>query len=411
MKFSWKIAALVLSLAVICGAAFAWKFYEKRKADELKFVEAAKICRIGAEHGDAQAQYKLGDMFYHGQGVPQDYAEAVRWLRKSADQGNAKGEGALASMYSSGRGVQKDYNEALMWYRKAADQNNARSLYCIGYMYYYGEGVPQDNAEAARWYRKAAELGNVYAQSNLGYLYYYGYGVQRDRAEAERWYHMAADQGDEYAQRALGMRMPMPNTYCKISLIVALLGGILLLFGSRSTKQSINKQQQRISTLMATLLLFYIGLNIFGIFCVGVFHSIVAVNILYFVKDIICGILPVIFFSVMLPKNVCPKTAKIALGIFGLSFILFNALMISLYFKSHIARVFRSFSMGNGFLIGFSIPLIVYLWKTHHNSSDNKNGDEDVTTHENAAEDECESNPENEERRDADENNLRKNRW
>ena len=29
----------------------------------------------------------LGDCYYKGQGVPQDYAQAVSWYRKAAEQG------------------------------------------------------------------------------------------------------------------------------------------------------------------------------------------------------------------------------------------------------------------------------------------------------------------------------------
>ena len=44
--------------------------------------------RIAAEHGDADAQYKLGFCYYHGNGVPKNYKEAVKWFGKSAEQGN-----------------------------------------------------------------------------------------------------------------------------------------------------------------------------------------------------------------------------------------------------------------------------------------------------------------------------------
>ena len=42
-----------------------------------------------AEQGDADAQNKLGDMYYDGEGVARDYAEARRWYRKAAEQGFA----------------------------------------------------------------------------------------------------------------------------------------------------------------------------------------------------------------------------------------------------------------------------------------------------------------------------------
>lgn len=34
------------------------------------------------------AQNELGDCYYYGLGVEQNYEEAVKWYRKSAEQGN-----------------------------------------------------------------------------------------------------------------------------------------------------------------------------------------------------------------------------------------------------------------------------------------------------------------------------------
>ena len=41
------------------------------------YQTALREWRPLAEQGDAQAQYNLGLMYYHGTGVSQDYAEAV----------------------------------------------------------------------------------------------------------------------------------------------------------------------------------------------------------------------------------------------------------------------------------------------------------------------------------------------
>jgi len=55
--------------------------------DEWEEVDIPKL----AERGDAEAQDILGNMYYNGQGVPQDYKEAARWYRKAAEQGDAEG--------------------------------------------------------------------------------------------------------------------------------------------------------------------------------------------------------------------------------------------------------------------------------------------------------------------------------
>lgn len=40
--------------------------------------------RSAAERGDAEAQYELGNAYYYGKGVPQDYKEAQVWYGKAA---------------------------------------------------------------------------------------------------------------------------------------------------------------------------------------------------------------------------------------------------------------------------------------------------------------------------------------
>ena len=76
--------------------------------------------RALAEQGDDVAQFVLGDLYAHGEGVPQDDAEAVRWYRLAADLGNASAQHSLGFMYGLGRSVPQDYVAAHMWHNLAA---------------------------------------------------------------------------------------------------------------------------------------------------------------------------------------------------------------------------------------------------------------------------------------------------
>ncbi len=110
-----------------------------------------------AEQGDAEAQCNLGETYYFGKGVLQDYKEAAEWFRKAAEQGHAHAQYWLGFMYSVyySEGVSYDYKEAAEWFRKAAEQGDAEAQLEVGYMYYFGHGVSQDYKEAAEWFRKA----------------------------------------------------------------------------------------------------------------------------------------------------------------------------------------------------------------------------------------------------------------
>ncbi|MEI6846934.1 MAG: tetratricopeptide repeat protein [Chlorobiaceae bacterium] len=115
--------------------------------------------QLSAEKGNADAQVKLGAMYFLGEGVRQDYAEALKWCRLSANQGNADAQLKVGWMYSNGYGVKQDYAEAVKWYRLSAQQGNANAQYNLGVMYSNGEGVKQDKKIAKEWFGKSCDNG------------------------------------------------------------------------------------------------------------------------------------------------------------------------------------------------------------------------------------------------------------
>ena len=78
--------------------------------------EAFKKTRKAAYAGDAEAQFSLGNMYYNGEGVPENDAEAYKWFRKAAEQGYAKAQYNLGVMYDKGEGVPKNDVEAYKWW-------------------------------------------------------------------------------------------------------------------------------------------------------------------------------------------------------------------------------------------------------------------------------------------------------
>ena len=62
-------------------------------------TEALKWFRQAPEQGDADAQWRLGWMYYKGEHVPQDYAEALKWCQKAAEQGHYGAHRALDRLF------------------------------------------------------------------------------------------------------------------------------------------------------------------------------------------------------------------------------------------------------------------------------------------------------------------------
>ena len=142
--------------------------YFATKAEWDALAEKERLTKEQAEQGYADAQYNLGERYYRGYVIPQDYVEAVKWYTLAAEQGYARAQNSLGVMYRYGRSVVQDDKEAAKWHRLAAEQGNAKAQNNLGVMYFWGRGVEQDYVETVKWYTLAAEQGYAAAQRNLG---------------------------------------------------------------------------------------------------------------------------------------------------------------------------------------------------------------------------------------------------
>lgn len=154
----------------------------------VKWLSKAVETKFTWYGGIKEAQYLLGKAYYTGHGVAQDYAEAVRWYnaatedeysgcgmfsytpRELKQKGLAEAKNALGDAYRDGHGVEKSYKEAMKWYRAAAAQGDADAMNSMADMYAKGEGVGQDLGEAMKWCIKAAQKGNADAKAKLAKL-------------------------------------------------------------------------------------------------------------------------------------------------------------------------------------------------------------------------------------------------
>jgi hypothetical protein len=128
------------------------------------------------------------DILQRDQSVAHDHAQPARLFRLKAVQGDADAQFNLGCMYRDGQGVEKDYAEAVRLLRLAAAQGHQRAQFNLGVMFRDGQGVAVDYAEAVQLFRLAAALGHSEAQFSLGVIFENGGRVVRDRADAVRWY-------------------------------------------------------------------------------------------------------------------------------------------------------------------------------------------------------------------------------
>ncbi len=77
-----------------------------------------------AEEGDVDAQYNLGIIYYHGEGVSRNFEEAIHWFHKAAESGDADAQYNLGFMYGRGEGVEKNHEQSLEWFKRASQQGH-----------------------------------------------------------------------------------------------------------------------------------------------------------------------------------------------------------------------------------------------------------------------------------------------
>ena len=95
----------------------------------------------------AKAAETLGDLYRHGENVPQNLTEAYSWYSRAA---TIPAEMALATMYENGEGVEADPVRARQHYRRAIEN----------YEYSSAELTASDKTAVALAYQKIADLAD-----------------------------------------------------------------------------------------------------------------------------------------------------------------------------------------------------------------------------------------------------------
>lgn len=187
-----RLFLATIALFIIAGLTF-WVISKDPEIDTGgldKFIRVSELKKImpAAQAGDAEAQYKVGQIYAKGKDVKKDLHKAYEWYTKSADQGFGASRYELGKMFADGNGVRQNYYTAAKWYRLAATfNNNANAQFRLGELHFNGRGVEHDYGKAIQLYTKAASQGHAAAQYLLAAMYEEGWGVPKDLITAYMW--------------------------------------------------------------------------------------------------------------------------------------------------------------------------------------------------------------------------------
>lgn len=150
-----------------------------------------------AEAGDPQALLRLADMVDAGwRGAEADPQRALELARRAAELGHAGAARRVGDGYFHGQGVPKDHEQAMRWYRRAAVGGDVDAM--ANLLGDLQSEDPTKRAESLRWLEKAALAGQPYALQLAS-------GRPPGSLEAfaaqslEEIAQLAADQPDEFA--------------------------------------------------------------------------------------------------------------------------------------------------------------------------------------------------------------------
>lgn len=199
-----------------------------------------------AKSGHGDAMQKLGECYENGFGVDINIKDALMWYKKAAKSGNMTACLKLTESYLYGRMVTKDIAESVKWCELAGSDISGVDLCNIGYAYEVGDGIPIDKLKAVEYYKKAAEKGEMVAQYNLGVCYEKGNGISANLDYARNWYKKAALQGYAQAQQGLSridslIRNQKQDMIIEHFIISVIIGSIYGVFGYYALTEGLSK--------------------------------------------------------------------------------------------------------------------------------------------------------------------------
>jgi len=190
-----------LAVEAFRSGALALKQGEKAKAlPSLQFA---------AENGHPLAQWKLGQMYAKGDGVPRDDLRAFEYYSRIAnshvddrpDVPRARVVSsalvALGHYYLEGipnSAVRRDPERAWEMFHYAATYfADPDAQYDLARLYLDGIGAPKNPRQAVRWLSLASHKGQYRAQAMLGAMLFKGEHVRRQASRGLMWLTLARD--------------------------------------------------------------------------------------------------------------------------------------------------------------------------------------------------------------------------
>lgn len=179
--------AIVLAITAL---AYPSNLSAKQTLEEA--ADSIKNVYLDAKKGVPAAMNTVGNWYYRGRHVDQDYKLAAQWWAKAAKAGDVKAIGNLGLCYQTGNGVEADSVRAAGLYTRSIKEGNKKLLERLV---------------------ESANKGNVFSQVFVAQCLQNGVGVKKNPEKAAEYYAKAARKGSVDADRELGVMLLNTKKY------------------------------------------------------------------------------------------------------------------------------------------------------------------------------------------------------
>lgn len=206
----------------------------KTNGSESEIERAIELYEKASEQGIEYADFNLGELYFEGKGVEQNYTKAKEHFELALEAEDPDAAIRLAVMYIVGIGVVNDLEKAQAYFEKAIEldpditdidyvranifhfgkhgaevnyeiareyynksiiNNNPTSMNNLAEIYRWGKGVEIDYQRAITLYKKAIALDKGIAMFNMSELYRDGHGVEKNEEKSFEWMKKSAENG------------------------------------------------------------------------------------------------------------------------------------------------------------------------------------------------------------------------
>jgi TPR repeat protein len=121
--------------------------------------------------GYNEAAILLAQLYETGSlGVERDITTALKIYQQLVDEGDPLAILRLGQLYFLGENIQQDYDLAFYYYSILANAGDATAQFVLGDMYQRGLHTQRDLIAARRWFNSASDKGHMYAARNIAAL-------------------------------------------------------------------------------------------------------------------------------------------------------------------------------------------------------------------------------------------------